>query len=288
MTRNSNLPPNFLSDHMAKFSGEAYIEGWAGLWNNKGEDERLPWDRGCHSAALEDVLQEKKELVGEAFLTEVPHKSNCRKRALVPGCGTGYDVLLLASFGYDTYGLDYSHVAIETAKKEAAKNADQYAMRDPGVGRGKVVFVQGDFFKDEWLEKLGLGQNSFDLIYDYTFFCALQPYLRPAWALRHRQLLTPPPVGNLICLEWPTTKDPTLRGPPYAAPSHAYLEHLTHPGEETRYQCDGKIEIDPSRKPNDMALERVLHWKPGRTYEIGKDGKTGEVLDRLSIWRRRN
>jgi hypothetical protein len=28
--------------------------------------------------------------------------------------------------------------------------------------------VQGDFFKDTWLEKLQLPRNSFDLIYDYT------------------------------------------------------------------------------------------------------------------------
>jgi SAM-dependent methyltransferase len=168
MAQNSDPPQNFLSDHMAKFSGETYVEGWAGLWNNKGEDETLPWDRGYHSTALEDVLAQKKDLVGGAFLTEEADNSNRRKRALVPGCGTGYDALLLASFGYDVYGLDYSQVAVETAKKEAAKNEGQYVVRDPDVGRGKVVFVQGDFFKDDWLENLGLGLNSFDLIYDYT------------------------------------------------------------------------------------------------------------------------
>jgi hypothetical protein len=79
-----------------------------------------------------------------------------------------------------------------------------------------------------------------------------------------------------------------MQGPPYAAPSHAYFEHLTHPGEDIRYETEAKILIDPSRKANDLALERVLHWKPERTYEIGKDGNTGEILDRLSIWRRRD
>lgn len=120
------------------------------------------------------------------------------------------------------------------------------------------------------------------------FFCALQPYLRPRWAMRHRQLLAPSPTGNLICLEWPRTKDPTLHGPPYAAPSAAYVEHLSHPGEEIAYDSDGRIVTNPSRKPSSSALERVLYWQPERTYEVGKDEKTGEMIDRLSVWRRRD
>lgn len=174
MADNSNPPRSSLRDHMAKFSGEAYVEGWAGLWNDKREDETLSWDRGCASVALEDVLTQRKDLLGDVFSCFIADNNNNsnnkhrRKRALVPGCGTGYDVLLIASFGYDTYGLDYSQVAVETAKKHAANNVDKYVVKDPSVGRGEVTFVQGDFFKDDWLESLGLGRDSFDLIYDYT------------------------------------------------------------------------------------------------------------------------
>lgn len=171
----TDTPPSTLRGHMAKFSGETYVEGWAGMWDNKREDERLPWDRGCHSVALEDLLAQKKELVGDVLLTEQSQTTR-RKRALVPGCGTGYDVLLLASFGYDTYGLDYSKAAIEHADREAAKHAEEYVVKYPDIGRGKVVFVQGDFFKDDWLENVGLMHSSFDLIYDYTV-CSIAPYL---------------------------------------------------------------------------------------------------------------
>jgi SAM-dependent methyltransferase len=161
----SALPPSALRDHMAKYAGENYVEGWAELWNNKQEDETLSWDRGCHSIALEDLLMKWKQS-GEGIYAQKP--TGRRRRALVPGCGTGYDVLLLASFGFDVYGLDYSRTAVEYAKGYAAANADKYPVKDGEIGRGKVVYVDGDYFNDDWLEGLGLPHNSFDLIYDYT------------------------------------------------------------------------------------------------------------------------
>lgn len=167
MADDSEIPPSALRDHMAKFAGEDYVQGWASLWDNKTEGEPLPWDRGSHSPALEDFLVQKKGFVGSP-VAEGPDGQKHRRKALVPGCGTGYDVLLLASFGYDVYGLDYSLVAVETANKEAAKNKDSYAVRDPAIGRGNVTFIQGDFFKEDWLAKLGLAWHCFDLIYDYT------------------------------------------------------------------------------------------------------------------------
>ncbi|EED17696.1 thiol methyltransferase, putative [Talaromyces stipitatus ATCC 10500] len=282
MADNPPPQPSGLQNHMAKFSGDNYVQGWADLWNNKQENEKLPWDRGCHSIALEDLLTKLKES-GEGVFAN--HR---RRRALVPGCGTGYDVLLLSSFGFDTYGLDYSHAAVEYAKGYAATNTEKYPIRDAEIGRGKVVYVEGDYFKDDWLEKIGLSDNSFDLIYDYTFFCALQPWLRPRWAMRHRQLLAPAPIGSLICLEWPRLKDPKTHGPPFAAPSSAYFAHLSRPGEEIAYDSDGHVVADPSQKPSPVGLVRAMYYQPERTYPVGKDEKTGEVIDRVSVWRRQD
>ena len=45
-----------------------------------------------------------------------------RRKALVPGCGRGVDVLLLASFGYDAYGLECSATAVDACKKEEKEN----------------------------------------------------------------------------------------------------------------------------------------------------------------------
>lgn len=159
---------SYVRERLAQFPGESYAEGWTSLWNDKAPDERLPWDRGFPNPGLEDLLRQKgaAALLGGP-LTEGP-EGRRRKKVLVPGCGSGVDVLLFASFGYDAYGLDYSQVAVDLAKAEEAKNGGQYGVRDVAVGRGHATFIQGDFFKDAWLEKLGLERNCFEVIYDYT------------------------------------------------------------------------------------------------------------------------
>lgn len=111
------------------------------------------------------------------------------------------------------------------------------------------------------------------------FLCALPPSIRPAWALRQSQLLAPAPRGNLVCLEFPTYKDPSTRGPPFGVTPETYVEHLRHPGESIAYDENGYVKKSHSGKVNPMALERVAHWQPQRTHEIGKG------TDSISVWR---
>ena len=147
-------------------------ERWDSLWK---AGDFLPWDRGNASPALEDTLIEKTGLIGEA-LVEVEDRQKMRKRALVPGCGRGYDVLLLASFGYDSYGLELSETALKRALEEQEKNAHKYAARDSNVGKGTAHFLNGDFFNDSTTWKQGGSSafesvspnGKFDLIFDYT------------------------------------------------------------------------------------------------------------------------
>ncbi|CAL5874475.1 uncharacterized protein PFLUO_LOCUS8771 [Penicillium psychrofluorescens] len=267
---------------MADHQGDRYVDGWAALWS-KGEN--LPWDRGFPNPALEDILTHRQGTIGGP-VTKDAQGQTCRRKALVPGCGRGVDVLLLASFGYDAYGLEYSSGAMEACKKEEAENGSWYRIRDEKVGRGKVTFVQGDFFDDAWLKEIGVPLNGFDLVYDYTFFCALNLSLRPKWANRHTQLLAPSPAGNLICLEFPRHKGLLEPGPPFASPSEAYVAHLSHPGEDIPYDAKGMVKHDPLREPSTNGLERVAYWQPERTHEVGQ-GENGVIHDRVSIWRRR-
>lgn len=149
---------------LAQHPGDDYVNGWAEIWD---KCEELPWDRGFPSPALEDALTERRPTIGGPTAQDA-QGNTYRRKALVPGCGRGVDVLLLASFGYDAYGLECSPTALEACKQEEAKIADKYPVRDAEVGRGKSTFVHGDFFSNDWLEKLGLPLNSFDLVYDYT------------------------------------------------------------------------------------------------------------------------
>ncbi|KAI9373813.1 S-adenosyl-L-methionine-dependent methyltransferase [Aspergillus egyptiacus] len=261
--------------------------GWEELWSH-GDNIALPWDKREPNPTLEEVLTTKRAFIGGPLLDTdtAENEAPKRKKALVPGCGRGVDVVLLASFGYDAYGLEYSKSALEECRREEKDAELRYPVRDAAIGRGKAVWMQGDFFEDDWVDGLGLGRNCFDFIYDYTFFCALPPSMRPAWALRYTQLLAPSPQGNLVCLEFPRHKDPLQHGPPYSAPSEVYMEHLSHPGEDIKYDANGRCRSDPLREPSELGLERVAHWQPAKTHDFGTS-QDGEVLDRVSIWRRR-
>ena len=83
---------------MAHFAGDAskHKNNWSDLWD---QGDFLPWDRGMPNPALSDTLTDQRDLLGTCFVEDGFGKR--RKRALVPGCGKGYDVLLLASLGYE-------------------------------------------------------------------------------------------------------------------------------------------------------------------------------------------
>lgn len=160
-----------LMGHFAKFGPETnYGEGWAKLWD---AGDFLPWDRMVPSPALSDTLDNHAHVVGSSKLV-LPDGSTRRKRALVPGCGRGIDVMLLQAYGYDVVGLEYAAKAVEACEIYAKEtdNDDIYKARSETVGKGSRVFVQGDFYTDEWLGKAGLEEfgkeGVFELIYDYT------------------------------------------------------------------------------------------------------------------------
>ena len=148
-----------LKGHFDEFQDGKYSDGWAKLW---ATPDFLPWDRGVPSPALIDTLTNWREVLGS------PVFEGKRKRALVPGCGRGVDVLLLSSFGYDAVGLEVSPGAVDACHEFAAANESKYVARDSS-GIGQRQFVLGDFYKDDWKKEIGMGEDeTFDLIYDYT------------------------------------------------------------------------------------------------------------------------
>lgn len=262
-----------LRQHFLNGDPSTHPSRWDDLWKT---GDFLPWDRGTPNPALVDTLEQRTELLGPAITTDPATGLKRRKRALVPGCGKGYDVLLLASFGYDAYGVEASANAVKACEKHAAEQADKYPARNTEVGSVKFVF--GDFFKDEWIAGVnGELREGFDLVYDYTFLCALPPTLRPTWSDRMSSLLSP--TGRLICLEFPTYKPPSTGGPPWALPPVVYEEILTRPGEEIQYDKEGNVVVQTPVKDNAKALVRIAHWQPERTHEVGKG------TDWVGIWK---
>ncbi|KAL8973535.1 MAG: hypothetical protein Q9197_002222 [Variospora fuerteventurae] len=119
----------------------SHPDRWAKLWD---AGNFLPWDRGTPNPALVDLLDQRKDLIGGCFVEDAGKRR--RKRALVPGCGKGYDVLLLASYGYDAYGLEVSEKAVERCVEERTANGHKYPVRHEDAGMGQSTFLQGDFF----------------------------------------------------------------------------------------------------------------------------------------------
>ena len=152
-----------LQEHFGEYAGDKYGQGWERLW---AQGDFLPWDKGAPNPALIDLLRERHDLIGNAMV-EMDGKRR-RKRALVPGCGRGVDVLLLKSFGYEAVGLEYSEAAVQACHRYEEEHGREYRVQDEEIGEGTAQFVVGDFFRDTWLAGTAGPESTFDLIYDYT------------------------------------------------------------------------------------------------------------------------
>lgn len=260
-------------------------------WNDCWRDSKTPWDRGGPSLALHDLLRQRPDLLPPS--QEHDHRGQLlrkstgaveKKTALVPGCGRGHDVLLLSSWGYEVWGLDYSDVARDEAIANQAQ-AEKSGLYKPieGLEKGEIHWVTGDFFDDKWAIGAGGAEGKFDLVYDYTFLCALPPQARPQWARRMTGLLSH--TGRLVCLEFPTTKPMSEQGPPWGLSPELYEALLAAPGDEILYNEDGTVKECVSPRPQADGLHRLSLIKPPRTHKAGTS-ESGAVLDFISVWSR--
>jgi SAM-dependent methyltransferase len=168
-------------------------------WRERWEQGRTPWDCGCAHPLLVHLAP------------RLP-----AGRALVPGCGSGYDVIALAKEGPSrrVVGLDLSTLACKRGE----------ALRDEaGLSPEQVQFIEDDFFTFD-------AGESFNLVYDYTFFCALPPSMRGQWADRMAQLVKP--GGTLFTLMFPVRDSGTGAegGPPFSVSQEAYASVLEPAG----------------------------------------------------------
>ncbi|KAI0135831.1 S-adenosyl-L-methionine-dependent methyltransferase [Daldinia grandis] len=262
-------PITQLVSHFLNRSRDNQTLGWTELWNNEKSGF---WDRMGPSPALIDWIESQSEISQPS--------PNYRPIVLVPGCGKGYDVVMLALHGFDVYGLEISQKAIEIAEVHAAAqlcepssyNFGSLAASQSSLCRGNAKFIQGDFFGTGWEKKVVTKHfQGFDLIYDYTFLCALPPDLRKDWASRMRELISP--AGVLACLEFPLYKDLRALGPPWGLKG-VYWNILAGGG-------DGIISENSKQETGTLkgSFQRVAYFKPPRSYENGKG------TDMFSVWK---
>jgi methyl halide transferase len=150
-------------------------------WESRWRAGDTGWDRGSAAPPLLALILQDNLPFG---------------RALVPGCGAGYDAMALARRERFVVGLDLAPTAAVRFEEERQR---------AGVPRDRVEIVVGDFFEYR-------PEAPFDLIWDYTFLCAIDPSLRSRWAEKMDELLAP--HGELITLLYPTSDAPA-QGPPF-------------------------------------------------------------------------
>ncbi|XP_035548379.1 probable thiol methyltransferase 2 isoform X2 [Juglans regia] len=107
------------------------------------------------------------------------------------------------------------------------------------------TFSKADFFT--WSPT-----ELFDLIIDYTFFCAIEPDMRLAWAKRIHDILKP--GGELITLMFPISDQ--VGGPPYKVSVSDYEEVLHPMGFKAISIVDNELAIRPRQ-----GREKLGRWK---------------------------
>ncbi|KAK9997709.1 hypothetical protein SO802_022395 [Lithocarpus litseifolius] len=191
-------------------------DGWEKSW----EQGVTPWDLGQPTPILVHLHQTGALPKG---------------RALVPGCGSGYDVAAIACPERYVVGLDISDIAIKKAVE----------LSSPLPNASYFNFLKADFFT--WSPS-----ELFDLIFDYTFFCAIEPDMRLAWAQRIRDILKP--GGELITLMFPISDH--VGGPPFKVSISDYEEVLLPMGFRAVSIVDNELAIGPRK-----GREKLGRWK---------------------------
>jgi thiopurine S-methyltransferase len=128
------------------------------FWNERYQSGRMAWDAGG---------------VPQRF-TEFINRQEPRGNALVPGCGSAYEVKALTNTGWTVHAIDFSPPAIERASEI--------------LGNCPAHLECGDFFESRF-------PYPFDLIYERTFLCSLRPSLWESYVNQVFNLLGP---GGLL------------------------------------------------------------------------------------------
>ncbi len=147
-------------------------------WNAAYENDDTPWDKGAAAPPLREFLS------GHAV----------SGRVLVPGCGAGHDVRLLAEQGAEVLGMDVASGAVRKASALPSV-ADE-------------CYVCGDFLN---LPERYKGE--FDWVVEHTCLCALEPSERSAYVESVVRVLRP--GGNYLAVFYREVPDYDGDGPPH-------------------------------------------------------------------------
>lgn len=183
---------------------------WGERFQNwKSNNEKPPWDLEGPLPPLRDIITQLKIM---------------KQRVAIMGCGAGHDAHYLASLGHIVTAFDISADAIEKAKSLYPENDN-------------LKYVQMDLLNPD-PKQFG----HYELVFEHTFFCAIDPSQREMAIKTYRSLLNE--EGYILANFFTITPE---GGPPFGATEW-----------EIRKRLDGKF--------------RNLYWTRWRNSLPSRDG----------------
>lgn len=123
-------------------------------WENRYKTNDIGWDTGTITTPLKE------------YIDQIENKN---LKILIPGAGNGYEFDYLVTNGFkNTHVVDISETPVENLR-----------LKNPNF---ENQIIETDFFEHD---------NSYDLIIEQTFFCALIPSLRNDYVNKAHKLLKP-------------------------------------------------------------------------------------------------
>ena len=155
-------------------------------WDNRYKTNEIGWDLGQVSPPL------------KAYFDQLTNKEI---KILIPGGGNSYEAEYLHEKGFkNVYVVDVSKTALNNIQNRIPDYPKSHLIHD-------------NFFN------LDL---TFDLIIEQTFFCALNPSLRPAYAVKTHELLSE--NGKLVGLLFKIPLNDSH--PPFGGSKEEYLNYF--------------------------------------------------------------
>ncbi len=145
------------------------------LWQDEPEIQGVDWWNKAYTGEVETVTSPEFQKSSKSFAVNpgwnmeapattlkdmLPRMKLPKSRVLVLGCGDSHDAAFFAQSGHMVTAVDFSEHAIERSKKLYGHMTN-------------ITWLQADVFKlpDSF-------NNAFDLVYEYTCFCAINPVQR--------------------------------------------------------------------------------------------------------------
>lgn len=184
--------------------GDDPADYWVELWQKSAVKKVLPaFDMGEACPELIHILEVLKNRIKPSLIsggnievtesesaaiekipipvTQNESKSNpeSRPRVLIPGCGSGYDVVEWAKLGYDVTGIDVSAVAVKRAKgliQKGKRILCTYLVKIFFETEGEKIERNCHMFQRDFFDfNPSIEIAAFDVVYDYAFCCSLPP-----------------------------------------------------------------------------------------------------------------